>query len=78
MGLRTLRTRFPKGGAERHPRVIPVLPEHGADRVKTNKLDDFQAIHVLNYMTRAIFLVKSNCMLKIMSTYLMFAFIKLA
>ena len=35
MGLRTLRTRFPKGGAEGHPRVIPVPPEHGADRVKS-------------------------------------------
>ena len=35
MGLRTLRTSFLKGGAEGPPppRVIPVLPEHGADRV---------------------------------------------
>ena len=35
MGLQTLRTRFPKGGAEGHPRVIPLLPEHGADRVNS-------------------------------------------
>ena len=34
MGLGTLRTRFLKGGAEGPPRVIPVIPEPGADRVK--------------------------------------------
>ena len=34
MGLRTLPTRFLKGGAEGPPWVIPVLPEPGADRVK--------------------------------------------
>ena len=39
MGLRTLRTRFLKGGAEGPPpfRVIPVVPEPGADRVKENE-----------------------------------------
>ena len=60
MGLWTLRTRFLKGGTEGPPRVIPVLPEPGADRVKSNdviqilrmmlKLTEFYIL--LHYLSR--------------------------
>ena len=53
MGLRTLRTRFLKGGAEPHPpQVIPVIPEPGADRVKGSYSNKYQNVieNIFNLM----------------------------